>query len=299
MNPHDITIGASDVPGILGLSPWQSPSAVWARLKGLTQSQPSDATRRGHTLELGILMEYADRYALKAYRWQTSHRHLHRQRPPYRAGLYRGPGIDQGRMIHPVYPWAGCRPDAIVLQEDGTRHLVEVKTTRSFRDWQDADGNPILPPHYVVQVQWQMMVTGTDVTHLEAFCTFDDSRRSYTVEHDPALASRIFGLVQDWRLRHIIGDELPTDMTADIAGLVWPKPAEPETWLEPTAEDLVIGSTYARLSSDIKRLTAERETCKDKLTVRIKDASGITGVASWKATSRGRTFRCLVEGNEA
>jgi hypothetical protein len=208
MNPHDITIGASDVPGILGLSPWQSPSAVWARLKGLTQSQPSDATRRGHTLELGILMEYADRYALKAYRWQTSHRHLHRQRPPYRAGLYRGPGIDQGRMIHPVYPWAGCRPDAIVLQEDGTRHLVEVKTTRSFRDWEDADGNPILPPHYVVQVQWQMLVTDTRLTHLEAFCTFDDSRRSYTVAYDPALASRIFGLVQDWRLRHIIGEEL-------------------------------------------------------------------------------------------
>ena len=81
MNAHDITIGASDVPGILGLSPWQSPSAVWARLKGLTESQPSDATRRGHTLELGILMEYADRNGLKAYRWQTSHRHLHRQVP--------------------------------------------------------------------------------------------------------------------------------------------------------------------------------------------------------------------------
>jgi predicted phage-related endonuclease len=181
MNPHDITIGASDVPGILGLSPWQSPSAVWARLKGLTESQPSDATRRGHTLELGILMEYADRHGAKAYRWQTSHRHLHRQRPPYRAGLYRGPGIEEGRIKHPVYPWAGCRPDAIVLQEDGTRHLVEVKTTRSFRDWQDADGNPILPPHYVVQVQWQMLVTDTQLTHLEAFCTFDDSRRSYTV----------------------------------------------------------------------------------------------------------------------
>lgn len=296
MNPHDITIGASDVPGILGLSPWQSPSAVWARLKGLTQSQPSDATRRGHTLELGILMEYADRHGLKSYRWQTSHRHLHRQRPPYRAGLYRGPGIEEGRMIHPAFPWSGCRPDAIVLHEDGTRHLVEVKTTRSFREWEDADGNPILPPHYVVQVQWQMMVTGTDVTHLEAFCTFDDSRRSYTVEHDHALASRVWDLVSAWRRRHIIGDELPTDMPADIAGLVWPAPREPETWLEPTAEDLVLAGEYVKAHDAIKALEAQKDRIKDRLCERIKDATGITGVASWKLGKRGRLFRCLAGG---
>jgi len=295
MNPHDITIGASDVAGILGLSPWQSPSAVWARLKGLTQSQPSDATRRGHTLELGILMEYADRQDLKVYKWQTSHRHLHRQRLPYRVGLYRGPGIEDGRLIHPSHEWAGCRPDAIVLHEDGLKHLVEVKTARSFKEWQDAQGTPILPPHYVVQVQWQMMVTQTALTHVEAFCTFDDSRRSYLVNYDSDLAARIFALVEDWRRRHIIGEELPQDMTADIAGLVWPEPAAPETWLEPSAEDLVTGHRYAQLTDDIKRLTAERDACKDKLTVRIKDATGISGVASWKATSRGRTFRCLVE----
>jgi hypothetical protein len=294
MNPRDNTIGASDVPGILGLSPWQSPSAVWARLKGLTESQPSDATRRGHTLELGILMEYADRNGLKAYRWQTSHRHLHRQRPPYRAGLYRGPGIQEGRMIYPAFPWAGCRPDAIVLHEDGTRHLVEVKTTRSFRDWQDADGNSILPPHYVVQVQWQMMVTDTDVTHLEAFCTFDDSRRSYTVAYDAALASRIFGLVQDWRFRHIIGDDLPDNMPAEIAGLVWPAPREPESWLDATAEDRATMLRYDALGAQLKELETERDGCKDKLINRIQDNTGIDGLCSWRATKRGRQFRSLL-----
>lgn len=296
MNPHDITIGASDVPGILGLSPWQTPSAVWARLKGLTQSEPSNATRRGHTLELGILMEYADRHGLKAYRWQTSHRHLHRLRAPYRVGLYRGPGIDEGRMLHPVYTWAGCRPDAIVLEADGEKHLVEVKTTRSFKDWEDKDGNAILPPHYVVQVQWQMLVTNTKQTDLEAFCTFDDSRRTYSVRYDVELASRVFELVQAWRARHIIGDELPTDMPADIAGLVWPAPREPETWLEPTAEDLVLAGEYVKAHDAIKALEAQKDRIKDRLCERIKDATGITGVASWKLGKRGRLFRCLAGG---
>ena len=32
----DHTIGASDVAGILGLSPWQTPAQTWARLTGLT-----------------------------------------------------------------------------------------------------------------------------------------------------------------------------------------------------------------------------------------------------------------------
>lgn len=296
MNPHDISIGASDVPAILGLSPWQTPSAVWARLKGLTQSEPSNATRRGHTLELGILMEYADRHGLKAYRWQTSHRHLHRLRPPYRVGLYRGPGIDEGRIMHPFYTWAGCRPDAIVLEDNGDKHLVEVKTTRSFRDWEDKDGNAILPPHYVVQVQWQMLVTNTKQTDLEAFCTFDDSRRTYSVQYDVELASRILQLVQAWRARHIIGDELPVDMPADIAGLVWPAPREPETWLEPSAEDLVLAGEYVKAHDAIKALEAQKDRIKDRLCERIKDATGITGVASWKLGKRGRLFRCLAGG---
>lgn len=296
MNPLDITIGASDVPGILGLSPWQKPSAVWARLMGLTTSEPNNATRRGHTLELGILMEYADRHGLKVYRWETSHRHLHRLRPPYRVGLYRGPGLEAGRIVHPVYDWAGCRPDAIVLQDSGDKHLVEVKTTRSFRDWEDKDGNPILPPHYVVQVQWQMLVTNTKQTDLEAFCTFDDSRRTYSVSYDVGLASRIFELVQAWRAKHILGGELPQDMTADIAGLIWPAPREPEEWLEASAEDLVLAGEYVKAQERINEAEAAKERIKGRLCERIKDASGIKGVASWKQGKRGRTFRCLAGG---
>ena len=292
---QDVIIGASDVASILGLSPWQTPSAAWARLKGLTESEPSNATRRGHTLELGILMEYADRHELRVYPWRTAHRHLHRQREPYRTGLYRGPSIEEPRLTNPLVPLAGCRPDAIVLHPDGTKTLVEVKTTRSFRDWQDADGKAILPPHYVVQVQWQMLVTQTKLTHLEAYCLTDDSRRSYEVRYDSALASQVYELVRRWVVLHIIGDKLPEDMPADIAGLVWPAPREPETWLDGTANDFALGKRYLELSADIARASAERDKVKDKLCLRIQDATGIEGIASWKATSRGRTFRCIMK----
>lgn len=295
-----ITIGASDVPVILGFSPWQTPSAVWARLKGLTSGNvENNATRRGHTLELGVIMEYAEERGLLVYDWATAQFHLKPDCvPPYRVGLYRGPSIKQDRILHPVHEWAGCRPDAIVLNEDGSRYLVEVKTTRSFRDWNGEDGSPIVPPHYMLQVQWQMFVTGTKLTHLEAFCTYDDDRRTYQVDYNPAVADRVFSLVSAWYQRHILGDELPDNITAEVAGLVWPKPVEPETWLEPSDDDLVVGANYAKLSSQIKQASVSRDACKDKLIARIKDATGIVGVASWRLTSRGRAFRCLIEGGE-
>lgn len=295
MIESDIIIGASDVAGILGLSPWQSPSSVWARLRGLTGSEPSNATRRGHTLELGILMEYADRHELRVYPWSTSHRHLHRKLPPFRAGLYRGPSIEDPRIVNPAVPFAGCRPDAIVLHADGTKTLVEVKTTRSFRDWQDADGKAILPPGYVVQVQWQMLVMGSTRTDVEAYCVTDDSRRTYEVAYDVALASQVYELVRRWVMTHLVGDKLPEDMPADITGLVYPRPAEPEAWLDGTMDDFELGKRYALISQQLKRLEADRDRVKDKLCARIADAAGITGVASWKGTSRGRQFRCLVE----
>lgn len=295
MSLGNISIGASDVAAILGLSPWQSPSATWARLRGLSDSGSSNATRRGHTLELGVLMEYADRHELKVYPWRTAHRHLHRQAPPFRVGLYRGPSIEEPRIAHREVEWAGCRPDAIVLYADGSKSLVEVKTTRSFRDWQDAEGNAILPPHYVVQVQWQMWVMGCNTTDVEAFCVMDDSRRSYRVPRDSQLIERIVGLVTAWVEAHLVGNKLPEDMPADIAGLVWPAPREPETWLDGTMDDFELGKRYLALSEDIKLATAERDRVRDKLCVRIGDAAGITGIATWKATSRGRTFRCLME----
>ena len=294
-----ITIGASEVPVILGFSPWQTPSAVWARLKGLTSGNvENNATRRGHTLELGVIMEYAEDRGLLVYTWDEAQLVLTETGLPARAGLYRGPSIKHDRILHPDHAWAGCRPDAIVMREDGSRYLVEVKTTRSFRDWNGEDGSPIVPPHYMVQVQWQMFVTGTRLTHLEAFCTYDDDRRTYQVDYNPAVADRVFKLVEAWYQRHILGDELPDNITAEVAGLVWPKPVEPETWLEPTDDDLVLGTNYARFSSQIKQASAGRDVCKDKLIARIRDATGIIGVASWRATSRGRTFRCLIDGGE-
>ena len=304
MQPIEHTIGASDIAGILGLSPWQTPAQVWARMRGLTPPSESNAMRRGQTLELGILIEYAERNDLSFYpRWHANERHIRRHTAPYRSGLYRGPPFSEDgktRIHHPQVDWMTCRPDAYELDQwQGITRLVEVKTTRSFADWQTADGTPILPPSYFVQVQWQMMVTNVDETIVEAFCTMDDSRRSITVKKAENIQLQLMAKVSDWRERHLIGDEIPDGMTAQIAGLLWPEPREPEVWLEPDDSANELGRRYADAATAERAAKAEKELARDLLVARIQDATGINGVASWKKTKKGRMFRCLMTEEEA
>jgi hypothetical protein len=297
------TIGASDIAGILGLSPWQTPAQVWARMRGLTPPSESNAMRRGQTLELGILIEYAERNDLSFYpRWSANERHIRRVSAPHRRGLYRGPPYsDDGatRVVHPTIEWATCRPDAYEIEaETGITRLVEVKTTRSFSDWQTADGTPILPPAYFVQVQWQMAVTGVAETVVEAFCTMDDSRRTITVKAAWKIQIQLLSKVGEWRERHLLGDEIPDGLTAQIAGLLWPEPREPEVWLDADDSASELGRRYADAATAERAAKAEKELARDLLVARIQDATGITGVASWKKTKKGRMFRCLMTEEE-
>ena len=292
--PHDI--GASDVPAILGLSPWQTPAQAWARLIGLDKrDSSSDATRRGHLLERAILWDYADRHGL---RYMHSPRDLADVEAHAFEGLYQGPEYGtEHRDRRPVEAWATCRPDAYHVVARGfaahVKRLVEVKTTRSWNDWESADGKPILPPTYFVQVQWQMLVTGVGETIVEAFNVFDDSRRAVTVAYNPKIGAQLLAKVGAWRERHLVAGELPEEgVTADIAGLIWPAEREPAVWLDPTDEARELCAAYADGLDAEKAGKAAKEAARDNLCVLIADASGFDGLCSWHVAKNGRrTFR--------
>ena len=290
----DHSIGASDVAGILGLSPWQTPAQTWARLTGLTVSEGSAATARGHLIERALLMDAADRMELPYLRRND---HPSALQTCVAEGAEYSP--DRANSLrHPTHQWAACRPDAMVYRQGRPVALIEAKTTRSFADWQDANGNPILPPAYFAQVQWQMFVTGIAVTHVEAFCTMTDERRSIKVEYHPRIAETIFYRVETWRQRHLIGGEVPDNITADIAGLIWPAEREPETWLEADQSAYDDVYSYMHWSEVEKQAARQKSAIRDRLVLRIQDATGFAGLCSWRTTKRGRTFRVLLKGGE-
>lgn len=143
-------IGASDVAGILGLSPWSSPYSIWA-------DKVFGSDDEGESLA----MEFGRRAEVMVAPWFTE-----------KTGLY--VGGEQTPWVHPNHNHHRCTIDGLVYEHpsplDPTGFLkyepvgeylgaLEIKCTSATpKEWEE-DGIPI---QYQCQAQWTMHVTGTD-----------------------------------------------------------------------------------------------------------------------------------------
>jgi putative phage-type endonuclease len=140
-------IGASDVAGILGLSPWASPYSVWAS-KVFEQADDRDT----------LAMSFGRRAEAMIAPW------FHELTGLYVYG-------QQAQCHHEAWPWQRCTIDGFVYDHpdnhgpddcpDGCEALgaYEAKTTSATPAEWETDGIPV---HYQCQAQWTMHVTGTD-----------------------------------------------------------------------------------------------------------------------------------------
>lgn len=131
-------LGGSDVAGVLGVSPWQSPWSVWADKVGLLPID--DEQTEGQ--EFGLLAEPALR--------ELFHR---------RTGLHVIGA--QTVVTHPDHPWARVTLDGYTAESAHSDPadalgVFESKTT-SEAPWDD------VPIHYQCQAQWAMWITGTEI----------------------------------------------------------------------------------------------------------------------------------------
>lgn len=131
-------IGASDVAGILGLSPWDTPWSVWADKVGLTDpddTEVTDAMRHGTWAERTIGPWFEERTGLAV-------------RQP------------QARAVGSE-PWMLATLDGLAFEEPSgvvPVALVEMKATgESAKTWAEA-----ISMQYQCQGVWQSIVTGID-----------------------------------------------------------------------------------------------------------------------------------------
>ena len=123
-------IGGSDIGTVLGLNPWDSAFALWARRTGqISEKQVNNwAVRFGKAFEEPILRM-----------WQTEH-------PEWDV-------VQTGTYRARRHPFQLANPDALAQhRETGEWMLLEVKTSRN--PWKD------VPPHYMAQVQHYLDVMG-------------------------------------------------------------------------------------------------------------------------------------------
>jgi putative phage-type endonuclease len=280
-------IGGSDVGGILGLDPRNSPLSVYMDKRG---ELPDDDA--GEAAEWGNLLE-----PVVAKKWAADH-HLHVWSP--------------GVLAHPDRPWQIANPDRFYLdpnarpasepQPDG---LLEVKTTNQYldSDWDpDADR---MPDRARLQVQHYLDVTGLRLAHVA--CLVGGQQLKVFVEtYDAELAEMLRDACDRFWHDNVLAGRPPavdgSQATADLLGRLYDVPVEDVTVLDP---------------AEIGPLVREREAAKDELKTaearvrlaenRLKDLLGNhqigvvdgTPVVTWKQQTRASyvcaesTFRVL------
>ncbi len=225
-------VGASDVAGILGLSPWTTPYEVW-----LSKLWPTDETafdddtlerfRWGHLLEDIITAEAAERCGL-------------------------GPVTLQVALTHPDHPHHLATPDGIT--DPAT---IDAKVTADRDEWAE------VPLHYYCQVQWQMHVAERDraiVAVLHAGQRLD----THHIERDDTDIARMVEAVDQFWHVNVLERRPPVATARDLTALNRHTPAT-RTTIDATDE---LRSLVAQLA-DARGNAARAQEWADELQARL------------------------------
>lgn len=183
---RDTGVGGSEIAGILGHSPWDSPYTVWARKRHeMPPLQESAPMRWGKALEQAIATQWSIDSGIES--WQ-----------PDPITIYRSLEC----------PIALSSPDRLTKDLDG---WVEIKNVGLWRAEEWDHGVP-LP--YWCQAQFQLAVSGLPVCHVAALVGGQDLRWR-RVEADPEWQAMAFEVAESFW--HLVKSGTPPDPDASDA----------------------------------------------------------------------------------
>lgn len=253
-------LGASDIAGVLGISPWSSRYSVWlSKMDGGSggTSGNVEAMRWGTLLEDAIATEAARRLDMRVSHPQT-------------------------RCVYDAWPMARATVDGFYAANDGTDSGVfESKTTSEAR-WH------IVPEYYEAQVQWQLMVTGE--LHAWIACLHNGRHLSlWRVESDPEVQAAMLDIGRNFWTRYV-----ETRQPPEVDGMPGTTDAIRRRYATPDPDVVVeldgLAGAIDELR-DVRAELAEIEARRDRLENMVKDAIGNRGefgtiggdvVASWR-----------------
>ena len=244
---------ATDVPAILGLSPWKTPLSVWLSKLTPMDSTPSYAMRRGLALEDLIAQE-----------WAATHGAI-LDRPPM-------------LLAHRDHPWLLCSLDWLA-HTPAESVVIECKTATDWAEWADGD----LPDWYAAQALIQAAITGLPVVVVADVNGRIEERR---VPRDPEWEEGTIPLLHDWWTTHVVGGELPPlDPIRDypLIRRVW----RPEPGVESEATDAVMGAVQAhqKLAERIQLLDNLRTGLRTQIRTHMQTA---TSLVDWEGNKLAR-----------
>jgi putative phage-type endonuclease len=158
-------ITATDVPVILGLSPWGNIIELWRQKVGLTQQEDiSDKphVKAGLYLEPVIANWFADETGKKLE-------------------------VDESLAIHPQLPYLAAHTDRVVVGEPS---ILECKTASRANGWGEVGSNSV-PDYYLAQVAHEALCWEADRCYIAVLIGGFDFRHHYKYERNEKLEKMI------------------------------------------------------------------------------------------------------------
>lgn len=261
-------IGGSDVPAILGISPYRGVTqlSVWASKVGHDEGRDEStySQRRGSHMESFIADELADSV------------------DGLRAELLCGSELAIARS--PEYEVLAYSPDAILRDPEDVRVLGEWKSQlRGAKRWEHE-----VPLDVQAQVQHGMYVMDLPAAYVAV--DLGHEMRWDRVERDPGYELRVVPALLGWWERHVVGGEPPAPTGDDGPTLAAIYPEDHGGVVQLGAAFALEAERLDAVKSELKRLEAEKSEIEARVKAAIGDAtrgalpdgSGWT----WKRTRR-------------
>jgi putative phage-type endonuclease len=170
-------ITASEIAVVMGLSPYDSPFALYHRKRGdLPEIGDTEILERGRVLEPYIVKKVRQRPEFEPYDIMGDGRQLyaHRDRPWQLA--------TPDRLL--TETWFEPVDTAELVEEvTGPVAVLECKTDAGSDDWGD-EGTDQIPVHYRCQVLWQMDVLSVEAAYVAMLPLRSWKLRVYELEMD-------------------------------------------------------------------------------------------------------------------
>ena len=257
-------IGGSDCAAVCAVSKFSSPLDVWLQKTGRKPAtSDNEAMQWGRLLEPIVRTEFARRTGLT---------------------IKECPYFLQSRE----HPFMIANVDGIVVEKDGIKCVLEIKTTNSFTTAKDTEDG--LPAEWYCQIQHYLAVTGLSKAYIVVLIG-GNKLQWQVVDRDEETIQTLIALENHcWDL--VVRDVPPSvdANSGDALALLYPTSTESSVVLPTEADELV--AQYLEIKKAEDELKAAKAETENKLNALLKDAeSGVTPSGfsvSWKSYSQNR-----------
>lgn len=260
-------VGGSDVAPLLGLSPWKSEYELWCEKSGLIE--PEDISDKPAVL-WGTLLESVIRD-----RFSQLHPEYDVMKP---TEMYRSSNR----------PWAQANLDGELTSEDGSKGVLEIKTSGFFGSHAWDDGVPVW---YMCQVAHYMSVTGYAFAYVAVLIGGQDYRE-FRVDRDKGDIAYVNRKVDEFWSRVVSGDEpdiSASQASGDVARCLFERHRDPHGGYVQLGSIPEAVSDYMAARELYKRAKDNMDAYAAQVKRMIGDSEGVEypgGKVRWVRTAR-------------